>query len=105
MRQTQEQAATIGALCAQRERLMDEARSHVQTLSSLGRESDHRGLMLQEIQSSCAWKVVTFSRGLLAALLPVGTRRRGIFNLVLQHITMRLPVPTRQRGVADSGAA
>jgi hypothetical protein len=103
-RQNLEQAARIDALSAQRDRLIDQARAHAETLAALSRENDGRRQMLQEIQVSCAWKVITFSRGLLAALLPVGTRRRGFFNLMLQHLTMRLPSPTRRGGVADPRA-
>ena len=44
---------------------------------------------LQEIHASCAWKLVTSSRHLVAGILPAGTRRRRVFNAVFRRIAQR----------------
>ena len=58
------------------------------------RESDAALQALQEIRTSCAWRLVTLSRHVMVGLLPTGTRRR-VFNAVLRRIAQRADVDLR----------
>jgi hypothetical protein len=82
-RENQAQAATIAALQGAQDRLMADA-------AALG-----------EIRASCAWRIVTFSRRVVGALLPVGTRRRRMFNALLRRIAPRLSSSGGERTIVD----
>ena len=47
-------------------------------------------LELEEIRASRAWKLVTFSRGVIARVFPAGTRRHAAYNAVLGLIARTL---------------
>ena len=50
---------------------------------------------LQDIHTSCAWRLVTFSRRVIGGLLPAGTRRRRVFNAVLRRMAPRVDIDLR----------
>jgi hypothetical protein len=53
---------------------------------------------LDEIQTSCGWRLVLVARGLIVDLLPAGTRRRRLFHAALSRFTTRLTRLRPRRG-------
>jgi hypothetical protein len=49
---------------------------------------------LNEIQTSCAWSLVTYLRRGIVSGLPRGTRRRQVFNAILRRFTERVNAAT-----------
>lgn len=70
-------------------RLESDARSVRLDRDQHAREREAALHALQEIHTSCAWRLVTLSRRLIIALLPGGTRRRRIFNAVVRRLARR----------------
>jgi hypothetical protein len=65
------------------------------------RERETARQTLDEIRTSSAWRLVTFTRGLIDGLLPAGTRRRRLFNALFWRIARRLPWTRAQHAVID----
>lgn len=102
-RANQARAATIAALSAERDELALRERRALASIASL--ESDLRALgldrdaqagaatvarqALEEIHTSSAWRLVTFARKVIDALLPAGTRRRRAYKAILWRIARR----------------
>jgi hypothetical protein len=55
-------------------------------------------LALGEIHESSAWRLVTFSRRVLVALFPAGTRRRQAVNLIVRRAARRADAALRPTG-------
>jgi hypothetical protein len=52
-------------------------------------------LALREIHESAAWRLVTFSRRVVIAVFPAGTRRRQAFDVVVRRAARRADVALR----------
>lgn len=76
-------------------RLESDLRSVTLERDIQARESEAALGALQEIQASCAWRLVMFSRLVIVGLLPADTRRRRVFNAMLRRIAQRADVDLR----------
>lgn len=57
--------------------------------------------VLQEIHASSAWRLVLSSRRAIGRVLPTGTRRRRIFDVMVRPIVQRVPSPPAPSAAAD----